>query len=164
MRTLRVPDPKPIAPAGSAAGGSTQVGDKRSRTVAGIGVGEEEYGCTYALPPSLGRFPLSRVHDFRATLPPEWVARGGVFLPMYQREAMWMYFKGDSSRPVAVKISIGGVNVLTGQPLTRGLGGVDGKTQDYVTVPPRPWLDGICTWPGVVRQFVAMPLGSGYTV
>jgi len=80
---------------------------------------------------------------------------------MYQREAMWMNFKGDEDRPVAVKISVGGV---TGQPLTPGLGGADGKTQDYVTVPEQPWLDGICTGSGVVRQFVAMPLGSGYTV
>jgi len=46
---------------------------------------------------------------------------------MYQREAMWMNFKGDEDRPVAVKISVGGV---TGQPLTPGLGGADGKTQE----------------------------------
>ncbi|KIW90985.1 uncharacterized protein Z519_08768 [Cladophialophora bantiana CBS 173.52] len=37
-------------------------------------------------------------------------------------------------------------------------------TQVYVVVPGQNWLDGICVAPRVVRQFVAMPLGSGYTV
>lgn len=33
-----------------------------------------------------------------------------------------------------------------------------------MALPNQPWLDGICTEPGSVRQFVAMPLGKGYTV
>jgi hypothetical protein len=36
--------------------------------------------------------------------------------------------------------------------------------QDYLTCPPQPWLDGFNTGDGKVRQFVAMPLGMGYTV
>lgn len=36
--------------------------------------------------------------------------------------------------------------------------------QNYVVVPPQKFLDGFCTNTGVVRQFVAMPLGSGATV
>ena len=36
--------------------------------------------------------------------------------------------------------------------------------QDYLVCPHQPWLDGINSGDGVVRQFVAMPLGSGYTV
>ena len=31
-------------------------------------------------------------------------------------------------------------------------------------VPPQPWLDGINAGDGLIRQFVAMPLGMGYTV
>ncbi len=31
-------------------------------------------------------------------------------------------------------------------------------------VPEQPWLDGFCVAKDVVRQFVAMPLGSGYSV
>ena len=31
-------------------------------------------------------------------------------------------------------------------------------------LPEQPWLDGYCVEDGVVRQFVAMPLGEGYTV
>lgn len=30
--------------------------------------------------------------------------------------------------------------------------------------PEQPWLDGIADGDGTVRQFVAMPLGSGYSV
>jgi hypothetical protein len=33
-----------------------------------------------------------------------------------------------------------------------------------VVVPDQPWLDGFCIAKDVVRQFVAMPLGSGYSV
>ena len=29
--------------------------------------------------------------------------------------------------------------------------------------PEQPWLDGFCVDKGVIRQFVAMPLGGGYT-
>jgi ubiquitin len=38
------------------------------------------------------------------------------------------------------------------------------KKQDYVVIPPQPWLDGIATSPGVVKQFVAVPFKSGYSV
>ena len=48
---------------------------------------------------------------------------------MYQREAMWMSFepKWESH---AVKISVGGVNALTGLPQNQS---VEGK-QDYIVV------------------------------
>lgn len=39
-----------------------------------------------------------------------------------------------------------------------------GKKQDYVVVPKQPWLDGIATSPGIVKQFVAVPYGSGYSI
>jgi hypothetical protein len=35
--------------------------------------------------------------------------------------------------------------------------------QDFMEVPTQPWLDGFCVAKGVVRKFVAMPLGGGYT-
>ena len=31
-------------------------------------------------------------------------------------------------------------------------------------IPTQPWLDGYCVEKGVIRQFVAMPLGQGYSV
>ncbi|CAO1604788.1 hypothetical protein XANCAGTX0491_008328 [Xanthoria calcicola] len=36
--------------------------------------------------------------------------------------------------------------------------------QDYIVAPKQLWLDGIADKQGSVRQFVAMPLGSGYSV
>ena len=38
------------------------------------------------------------------------------------------------------------------------------ESQDYVVCPDQPWLDGINAGDGYIRQFVAMPLGMGYTV
>jgi len=38
------------------------------------------------------------------------------------------------------------------------------KKQDYIVVPPQPWLDGIAVEPGNVRQFVAVDAKSGRSV
>ena len=37
------------------------------------------------------------------------------------------------------------------------------QPQDYVVIPDQPWLDGFSVMKGMIRQFVAMPLGEGYT-
>ena len=59
----------------------------------------------HPLPPGLGRFPLRRVADYPNTAPAEWLVRGGVMLPVYQREAMWLSFV--SSEPAALQVAIG---------------------------------------------------------
>ena len=71
-------------------------------------------GKTYPLPPGLGRFPIRRVDDYADKVPAEWREHGGVFLPMYQREAMWISFGGQYWKPRAVKVGIGKVCALTG--------------------------------------------------
>ena len=48
-------------------------------------------GSTYPLPPSLGNFPLRHVDDFAANVPDKWLEHGGVMMPMYQSEALWLY-------------------------------------------------------------------------
>ena len=118
-------------------------------------------GRTYPLPPGLGTFPVLRVEDYQERVPESWKEHGGVFIPMYQREAMWLAFDGAYWRPNAVKIAIGKVNAITGKPWKQSL---SKKEQDYVVVPEQPWLDGINAGDGLIRQFVAMPLGMGYTV
>ncbi|HET7251238.1 MAG TPA: hypothetical protein VFI79_15405, partial [Gemmatimonadales bacterium] len=50
---------------------------------------------TYPLPPGLRRFPLRHVDDFAANVPPQWLEHGGVMLPMYQSEALWVLFQSD---------------------------------------------------------------------
>jgi hypothetical protein len=118
-------------------------------------------GRTYPLPPGLGRFRIYRVADFADRLPPEWRERGGVFIPMYQREALWLAFSAAPWKPNAVQIAVGGVNAISGGPDGARL---HADPQNYVVCPEQPWLDGIHTGPGAIRQFVAMPLGLGYTV
>jgi hypothetical protein len=116
-------------------------------------------GKSYPLPPGLGSFPVRRVDDYADRVPSDWVEHGGVFLPMYQREAMWISF--GSVRPHAVKVAVGKVCALTGKPWSENL---HRHPQDYLVAPPQPWLDGISVGGGRIRQFVAMPLGMGYTV
>ncbi len=121
-------------------------------------------GGAYPLPPGLGTFPLRRVADYRERVPENWREHGGVFLPMYQREAMWLSFAGAHWKPSAVKVAVGKVNALSGRPWHQRLQDARGEDQDYMVVPDQPWLDGINAGRGVIRQFVAMPLGMGYTV
>ncbi|MDP8923967.1 MAG: hypothetical protein M3O34_13945 [Chloroflexota bacterium] len=117
-------------------------------------------GREYPLPPGLGRFPLLRVADYAERLPADW-GRDDLFLPMYQREALWLGFDGATWKPNAVKVGIGGVNAVSGGPWDDEL---HADPQDYLVCPDQPWLDGINVGDGRIRQFVAMPLGAGYAV
>lgn len=114
---------------------------------------------TYPLPPSLGEFPLVHVDDYARALPTSWRERGGVMLPMYQAEALWLMF--DAEFPCAVKIGAGKINAVSGKDWT---GGLSQSPQDYLVTPEQPWLDGWCVEKGIIRQFVAMPLGGGHSV
>lgn len=117
-------------------------------------------GRTYPLPPGRGRFPLRHVDDFAGEVPEEWVRHGGVMLPMYQAEAMWLRFHSPTGYPFAIKVAAGKINAVTGEPWDDGL---KRDPQSYVVHPGQPWLDGYVVTKGSVRQFVAMPLGSGYS-
>ena len=112
----------------------------------------------YPLPPGLGRFPLRHVDDHLDRVPEAWGRRGGVFLPMYQAEAMWLRF--DAEYPMAIKVAAGKIDAVTGETWTNAL---SRRPQNYMAVPEQPWLDGFCVEKGLIRQFVAMPLGAGYT-
>ncbi|MFJ6080300.1 hypothetical protein ACIQI8_02775 [Streptomyces sp. NPDC092369] len=115
---------------------------------------------THPLPPGLGEFPVRRVADFPDTVPEEWRARGGVMLPVYLREAMWLSF-GGTTEPAALQVGVGKVCAVSGKPWSDRLAR---KPQNYVVLPRQPWLDGINSGKGTVRQFVAVPLGLGATV
>ena len=112
----------------------------------------------YPLPPGLGSFPLGHVDDYADRAPQSWAQHGGIFFPMHQAEAMWISF--HAGYPMAVKVAAGKVNALTGK---RWRNELTKRPQDYLVVPDQPWLDGFCIRKGMVRQFVAMPLGEGYT-
>lgn len=111
----------------------------------------------HPLPPGFSSFPLHHVDDFASRLPADWRGHGGVFFPMYQAEAMWLSFMG--SYPMAVSVAAGKVDAVTGEKFSNELH----SDQNYVVIPDQPWLDGFCVREGLIRQFVAMPLGEGYT-
>ncbi|KAG4435393.1 hypothetical protein IFR05_009136 [Cadophora sp. M221] len=117
---------------------------------------------SYVLPPDHGPFPIYSVRKFQDTLPASMVATGGCLLLMYQREAMWMYFK--ASQPFAVKVYAGGINAVLGEPRKQDMGTVLRQTtrlsqeksiQDYVVAGPQSWLDGVATHDG---SFDVVPL------
>ncbi|MFE5032635.1 hypothetical protein [Streptomyces sp. NPDC056683] len=115
---------------------------------------------THPLPPGLGEFPVRRVSDYPDTVPQEWRARGGVMLPVYLREAMWLSFAG-TAEPAALQVGVGKVCAVSGEPWRDRL---SRNPQNYLVLPRQPWLDGINSGKGTVRQFVAVPLGLGATV
>ncbi|MFI6529174.1 hypothetical protein [Streptomyces uncialis] len=115
---------------------------------------------THPLPPGLGEFPVRRVEDHLDTVPSEWRARGGVMLPVFLREAMWLSFAG-TDEPSALQVGVGKVCAVSGE---RWTGALARRPQNYLTLPRQPWLDGINSGRGTVRQFVAVPLGMGATV
>jgi len=116
-------------------------------------------GRAYPLPPVLGRFPVRRAADYSDRLPLAW--RDDLLIPMYRREALWIAFEGAWWKPNAVKVGVGGVDAISGDAWNEEL---RDNPQNYLVVPDQPWLDGINSGDGTVRQFVAMPLGEGYTV
>ena len=117
-------------------------------------------GLDYSLPPGMGSFPLRHLDDYARRVPEAWLRRGGVLMPMHQAEAMWINFD-CGEYPFAVKIATGKTCALTGDGWMNHL---NTDPQDYAVLPEQPWLDGYCVAKGIVRQFVAMPLGQGYTV
>lgn len=120
----------------------------------------------YPLPPGLGTFPIQHVDDHAPNVPSSWLQHGGVMLPMFQSEAMWLDFdsswieQNDVAYPFAIKVAAGKQCAISGEPWNEG---VTGKPQNYMVAPEQPWLDGFVVEKGCIRQFVAMPLGSGYS-
>jgi len=113
-------------------------------------------GGTWPLPPGLGRLPLRRLS------PGQLPGRGGGFvLPLAQSEALWLAFDGAAWKPNAVQIAIGRINAVSGGAWEEGL---SADPQNYLVCPDQLWLDGINAGKETIRQFVAMPLGSGTTV
>lgn len=122
-------------------------------------------GKQYNLPPGLGQFPIEKVETYKDQLPAKWKERGGVLIPMSTSEAMWMSFRAHNVEdyykpyPFAVKIASGKRSAITGNPWNELL-----REDDYCVVPDQPWLDGFVVENGVIKQFIAVPLGMGVSV
>merc|ERR1719382_668451 len=119
-----------------------------------------EDGATHNLPPGFGPFPLERCSDFPArSLPKAWRRGDSLFMPMRNAEAMWISWKGKEA---AIMVGVGGVNAISGEGFVPG--GLQAEPQSYCNTRCQPWLDGIKSGRGVVRQFVATTRGSGASV
>lgn len=148
-------------------------------------------GKTSNLPAGFGKFPLKEIENYAHNLPNHMVRKGGFFFPMYsksiripvppflrvrltmrtEREAMWI--KLTSTEPFALKVYVGGINAISGEPaieteatVRRRLDLLDRHQciQDYVITPDQKWIDGVACENGTVRQFVAVASGSGYSI
>lgn len=84
---------------------------------------------------------------------------------------MWINF--NSHKPYAIKIFVGGVNIVSGEPAIetaaarlrrRILLSQNKSIQDYLVVPNQPWIDGTTPSADRVRQFDAMSVGTGYSI
>jgi hypothetical protein len=82
------------------------------------------------------------------------VSRKSQIETMLDLEALSIYF--CSTSPFAVRVSVGGINALTGT-----------KTKDregWLDVDGQKWLDGVVVSPDLVRQFVGVHAGSRYVI
>ncbi|WAC57607.1 hypothetical protein [Gordonia sp. SL306] len=114
---------------------------------------------THPLPPGLGSFDLLSGGHLGPRLRPTGWHSADVLLPMWQSEAAWINFA--SVYPFLVRIGVDGVNAVTGRSFSDD---PDFDAEDYFEVPDQPWLDGFRTDASTVRQFVAVPVGSGASV
>jgi hypothetical protein len=67
---------------------------------------------------------------------------------------MSMLFR--STKRFAVRVSVGGINALTGTKIEDDKG--------WLSVYGQEWLDGFVVSPSLVRQFVAIHAGSRYPI
>ena len=117
-------------------------------------------GREYPLPPGLGDLTLHSAADLPG-VPAAWRGAGEYVVPVHQREAVWLNFWASWWRPVAVQVGVGGVDAVSGGRWDEAL---HADPQNYVVCPDQPWLDGVNSGVGTVRQFVAVGLGLGDTV
>jgi len=115
-------------------------------------------GKDYPLPPGLGRFPVFHVDDFPDVLE-SWKKRGGVMMPMHRAEALWLSFSADY--PIALK-SQPEAFVLSRADVGPRLYKTRRKTTSSCRNSPGSTVFRVSN--GIIRQFVAVPLGKGLTV
>ncbi|WP_354699036.1 hypothetical protein DSM112329_04740 [Paraconexibacter sp. AEG42_29] len=120
-------------------------------------------GGDHPLPPSLGAMPTLPAAEL-APAARDLLGIGDAdhVVALRDGEALWLSFAARSWHPSVLKVGLGATCAVTGgefrnAPPRRG-------EQDYLVVQDQPWLDGVSTGDGCVRQFVATPLGTGATV
>lgn len=116
--------------------------------------------------PSLGMIPIHRVDDYLDTVPSEWKKLGGIFVPLYQSEALQLCFEyhckesdGSSPQPSrAVKVAYGSINAISGNAWKR-----DSKhPSDHLFVQPhgKASLEGVLNDNNDFHQFCSSQLSG----
>ncbi|KAI9891704.1 MAG: hypothetical protein M1814_002454 [Vezdaea aestivalis] len=130
---------------------------------------------THGQTPSLGHFPMFASQDFGSKVPVDMREKGGLIVPMWQGEAMMLGFStSDTTSTYAIRVFVGGVNAISGHSMEPNMNTVlrklkgSEKKQDYIVVGGQQdccsWLSGIAVAPGIIRQFVTLPLTSRDTI
>jgi hypothetical protein len=119
-------------------------------------------------PPDLGAFPLESVSKYGSQFLKKMADKGGVFFPMYQREAMRIKF--ESKKRYHMKIHLSEKNVISGEPAVETPATIERRRQklkdsrsraqlsqqqlqDYIIVPRQESLYNHMTIAGTARQF-----------
>lgn len=107
------------------------------------------------LPGRAGVFAPLPIDRFADRLPPEIIERGGLIMPMWQADALWLglwQWNGFVHYVFALRLAWNDLNVVTGQEAGET---IEARPQNYVILDGQEWLDGV-GGPGVrFRQFVA---------
>lgn len=127
-----------------------------------------EDGTAYHVPGLFGPFPLFDAGMIKpGSLSKATPRDDGLIIPMFQREALALTFHSTNEdqyhqrADFAIKVLSGSVNAISGQTSNKDL--KDMVSQDHIIAPRQTRLDGFFTGLGVVKQFVAMPIGTNYT-
>lgn len=89
-------------------------------------------------------------------LPPQLAKVGGVIVPLFQSEALWLQF--NASEPHAVQVTYDKVNAVNANaPVNNKKLEATPKCQDYIVVPKQRLLTGVNRDLNLVQQFTALP-------
>jgi hypothetical protein len=121
------------------------------------------------LPVSPDRFPSQPLHAYSQKLQASKIAspinianKSDFCFLVLQYKAMWIPFSTPAGTEYKVSIFTSGMNVVTGKNWGKRKPKYD-SAQDYMLVLPQEQLDGFSVDDRtIVRELVAMPIGSGY--
>lgn len=114
---------------------------------------------SFPLPPG-GALEIFSVDKYSERVPSSWCQGEDFFVPMHNSDALWIGLDGAAWKPNAVQVFAGRLNTVSGCLDDHTL---SENPQNYIVVPPQPWLDGFNSGNGTVRQFVISSLGEGKT-
>ncbi len=98
------------------------------------------------------------LNDFYDDLGFEWLLRSNQHLIcLFVSESVTLEFISPNTYPLAVKVSIGHIDALSGLPNNGSLNRVP---QDYIVLPTQHWIDAWQDETGATHDFVAPPPGN----